>query len=183
MKTLLLSTTVAALAIGLSACSHGTDAGSVPGSGAQTTGAASQSGPIAAMDKQAMLDQEKIAAANAWKAPKHPGFLPAQPGPEQRTLGISERGLPGGANDFSNRYDYMDASGHYVTVLAGARKNDQSGVVTVVSRSPDFQTFSTHTYTVAPSAVRIVGAQDGKVQLQTLSTNTRIPFDVSALAQ
>ncbi|MFN2527651.1 MAG: hypothetical protein ABR584_02935 [Candidatus Baltobacteraceae bacterium] len=179
-KTLIL--TVAALAATLSACSHGSGS-AVPSGAPQSSAAASQSAPLGALTKQAMLDQEKSVAANAWRAPKHPGFLPAQAGPEERTLGISERGLPGGANAFSNRYDYTGSDGHYVTVLAGARKSDGSGIVTIVDRSPDFRSFSTRTYTVAPSAVRVESAQGGQVQLQTLAGNTRIPFDVNAVVQ
>lgn|GEM_PF-4326587 len=179
-KTLIL--TVAALAATLSACSHGSGS-AVPAGGSQSSAAASQTAPLGALTKQAMLEQEKSVAATAWRAAKHPGFLPAEAGPEQRTLGISEHGLPGGANVFSNRYDYTDSNGHYATVLAGARKSDGSGIVTIVNRSADFSSFSTRTYTVAPSAVRVESAQGGQVQLQTVAGNTRIPFNVNAIAQ
>lgn len=156
----------------LCACSQG---GGTPG---LNQGSSATNG--LAQQKQLVLQQERTAAAAAWRAPKHPGYLPETIPSDARSVGISSMGLPGGANDFANRYDFVDANGRYETVLAGARKSDGAGVVIVVTRSRDLHTVTTHAYMVGLSKVRIEHVDpDGTLHLQTLNGSTRIPFRIS----
>lgn len=161
-----------ALATLLSACSQGGGTPAVTAQGGAQNAAASE--------KQLYLQQEQAAAAKAWAAPKHPGFLPDTIPSDKRELGISSMGLPGGSNDFVNRYDLVDAAGNYETVLAGVRKADGQGVVTVILRSRDLHEATVRSFVVGPGKVRIAGVNpDGSLQLQSLSgerTQFRVPL-------
>lgn len=120
---------------------------------------------------------------STFTAPKHPGFIAELPDVHTWATGIQEAGqapVPGGMFEITNQYN-ATVGGQHVTVYAGSLKTTGSGVLLVVRRSADLHTANAQTYTVGPSAVRIVSATpDGQFQLETTGSEHRsIPFRMS----
>jgi hypothetical protein len=127
----------------------------------------------------AKMLREAQQVPSTFVAPKHPGFIAETPQTQTWATGIQEAGqapVPGGMFDITNQYN-TTAGGEHVTVYAGALRSTGSGIVLVVRRSADLHTVSVHTYTVASSAVRIVSAEQGRLQLQTTGAQHQsVPF-------
>lgn len=151
-----------ALIATLTACSHGSNT-TLPGQRSGNT--------TDAMHAKIAREQQRI--PSTFVAPKHPGFIAEVPDVHTWATGIQEAGtapVPGGMFEIANQYN-TTVGGDHVTVYAGSLKTTGSGIVLVVRRSADLHTVTAQTYTVAASAVRITGASDGRLQLQ--STDAR----------
>jgi hypothetical protein len=157
-----------ALIATLAACSHGSNS-ALPG---QQSGNSTD-----AMHAKMMREAQRI--PSTFVAPKHPGFIAETPEMHTWTTGVQDAGeapVPGGMFNITNQYN-TTAGGEHVTVYAGSLKTTGSGIVLVVRRSADLHTVNVQTYTVASSAVRIISAAQGQLQLQTTdSQHQSVPF-------
>lgn len=168
MRRFIAYSAIALLAT-LTACSHGPNGSALPGR---------QSGNTTdALRQKVLREQQRV--PSTFVAPKHPGYMAESPQTQTAATGIQEAGqapVPGGMFDIVNQYNTI-VNGQRVTVYAGSLKTTGAGIVLVVTRSADLHTARAQTYTVAQSAVRIVNAADGQVQLQTLNAqHESIPF-------
>jgi hypothetical protein len=161
-----------ALIATLAACSHGSNS-ALPG---QQSGNSTD-----AMHAKMLREAQRV--PSTFVAPKHPGFMAEIPDVHTWATGIQQAGeapVPGGMFEITNQYN-TTVAGQHVTVYAGSLKTTGSGILLVVRRSADLHTASAQTFTVAPSAVRIVSATaDGQLQLQTTgSTHQSVPFRIA----
>ncbi|MFN2450313.1 MAG: hypothetical protein ABR508_11100 [Candidatus Baltobacteraceae bacterium] len=158
----------AAATIALSACAHGGNNGTIPG-----TGSTSQ--------QQAMkAEREAQRVTSTFVAAKHPGLIAETPQRIDWHTGISEAGeapVPGGMFAIENQYNAVQ-NGRYVTVYAGAQKTDGQGILLIVERSADLHSVTVRTQVVAPSSVRIEGAQGGQLQLRESASGRAVRYDV-----
>jgi hypothetical protein len=144
----------------LSACSHG----------AQNALPSSQNGGNAADALRQKMLREAQRVPSTFIAPKHPGYRAEAPETQAWASGIQEAGqapVPGGMFEIRNQYTTTE-NGQHVTVYAGSLRSTGAGILLVVTRSADLHTARAQTFTVASQPVRIVSANGGQLQLQTV---------------
>lgn len=95
--------------------------------------------PSVASYKQAFEAREGAAHARAWRAPKHPGFLPEMRTPLDWRTAIIDSGLaplPGGLFDIKNQW-HGNARDRHVIVYAGSYRGTAQGVLVVLQLALD----------------------------------------------
>jgi hypothetical protein len=135
--------------------------------------------PGVASYKQAFEAREQAEHARAWRAPKHPGFLPETRAPLDWRTGIIDSGLaplPGGLFDIKNQW-HGNVRDRHVIVYAGSYRNTSHGVLVVLqlaldgsaASGPDVYSLGTRSgsarITAANGATLLVATAAGKPRL------------------